>query len=68
MAQSHLKAVGEILAKHGILVAFVLFMIAFAMLNPRFINSDNLLGVVRSSRHSWRDGHWRHLRGGQRQS
>ncbi len=49
MAQSHLKAVGEILAKHGILVAFVLFMIAFAMLNPRFINSDNLLGVVRSS-------------------
>lgn len=49
MAQSHLKAVGEILAKHGILVAFILFMIAFAMLNPRFINSDNLLGVVRSS-------------------
>ncbi|AVX03515.1 ribose transport system permease protein RbsC [Maritalea myrionectae] len=49
MAQSHLKAVGEILAKHGILVAFILFMIAFALLNPRFINSDNLLGVVRSS-------------------
>jgi ribose/xylose/arabinose/galactoside ABC-type transport system permease subunit len=41
--------VGTLLAKQGILVAFVLFMIVFAIANQRFIAMDNILGVVRSS-------------------
>ncbi|WP_424981550.1 ABC transporter permease [Maritalea sp. S77] len=49
MAQGNLKVIGELLAKHGILVAFIIFMIVFTVLNPRFITSDNVLGVVRSS-------------------
>ncbi|WP_026352382.1 ABC transporter permease [Yoonia vestfoldensis] len=36
-------------AKQGILIAFVLFMVGFAIANQRFIAMDNILGVVRSS-------------------
>ena len=38
-----------LLARHGILVAFVVFMIAFTLANPRFVGADNIMGVVRSS-------------------
>jgi len=41
--------VGTFLAKQGILIAFVLFMIGFAIANQRFIAMDNILGVIRSS-------------------
>lgn len=41
--------IGRFLAKQGILIAFAVFMIGFAMANPRFIAIDNISGVIRSS-------------------
>jgi ribose transport system permease protein/putative xylitol transport system permease protein len=49
MADTALKSMGGVLARQGILVAFILFMVGFALWNPRFIDPDNLFGVVRSS-------------------
>ena len=49
MADERLNAIGKLLARQGILVAFVIFMIGFALLNDRFFAVDNVLGVVRSS-------------------
>ncbi len=43
------KDVGTFIAKQGILIAFVIFMIGFAMANQRFIQIDNISGVIRSS-------------------
>ncbi|SNY92267.1 monosaccharide ABC transporter membrane protein, CUT2 family [Cohaesibacter sp. ES.047] len=43
------KEIGGFLARQGILVAFVIFMIGFALANGRFIDPDNIMGVVRSS-------------------
>ncbi|TDL86858.1 ABC transporter permease [Meridianimarinicoccus aquatilis] len=43
------QGVAGFLAKQGILVAFVVFMIVFTLANPRFIDIDNISGVVRSS-------------------
>ena len=40
---------GGFLARQGILVAFVVFMIGFSIANPRFLDPDNIMGVVRSS-------------------
>jgi ribose transport system permease protein/putative xylitol transport system permease protein len=37
------------LARQGILVAFVLFIIGFTLANERFLNPDNIMGVIRSS-------------------
>ncbi len=41
--------VGTFLARQGILIAFVLFMIGFTIANDRFLQPDNILGVIRSS-------------------
>ena len=41
--------IGKLLAKQGILIAFVVFMIGFALANQRFIGIDNIAGVIRSS-------------------
>ncbi|SFB74066.1 monosaccharide ABC transporter membrane protein, CUT2 family [Tropicimonas isoalkanivorans] len=41
--------IGGVLARQGILIAFVLFMIAFTIANQRFLDPDNILGVIRSS-------------------
>jgi len=41
--------IGKLLAKQGILIAFVVFMIGFAIANQRFIAIDNISGVIRSS-------------------
>ncbi|MCY0148578.1 ABC transporter permease [Hoeflea sp. G2-23] len=41
--------IGALLAKQGILVAFVLFMIGFTIANERFVSPENIMGVVRSS-------------------
>jgi len=41
--------IGAFLARQGILIAFVLFMIGFTIANERFLDPDNILGVVRSS-------------------
>ena len=49
MAENRLKILGQFLARQGILVAFVLFMIGFAIANSRFLGIDNVMGVVRSS-------------------
>lgn len=49
MADERLNAIGKLFARQGILVAFVIFMIGFALLNDRFLAVDNVLGVVRSS-------------------
>jgi ribose transport system permease protein len=38
-----------VLAKQGILIAFVIFMIGFTIANERFLTPDNVMGVVRSS-------------------
>jgi ribose transport system permease protein len=37
------------IAQQGILIAFILFMIGFTIANPRFLELDNVMGVVRSS-------------------
>lgn len=49
MAEKNLDAAGRFLARQGILVAFILFMIGFALWNPRFIGIENVFGVIRSS-------------------
>ncbi|MDG1119286.1 MAG: ABC transporter permease [Flavimaricola sp.] len=49
MAETRAKTIGQFLARQGILVAFVLFMIGFALANGRFLGIDNIMGVVRSS-------------------
>lgn len=43
------EQIGGFLARQGILVAFVLFMIGFTLANTRFVDPDNIMGVVRSS-------------------
>ncbi len=49
MADHRLKALTGFLGRQGILVAFILFMIAFGLANERFLAMDNILGVIRSS-------------------
>ncbi|MBB5514878.1 ribose/xylose/arabinose/galactoside ABC-type transport system permease subunit [Rubricella aquisinus] len=49
MAELTKKSIGGFLAKQGILVAFLVFMVVFAIANPRFIDIDNISGVIRSS-------------------
>jgi len=44
-----MKSAGGFLARQGILVAFVVFMVGFALANDRFLAMDNILGVIRSS-------------------
>jgi ribose/xylose/arabinose/galactoside ABC-type transport system permease subunit len=43
------KAIANLLARNGILIAFAVFMIGFTLANDRFISLDNVMGVVRSS-------------------
>lgn len=49
MATLNKQHIGSILAKQGILIAFVAFMIGFTIANPKFLTPDNILSVVRSS-------------------
>ena len=49
MAELTMNRVGGVLARQGILIAFAVFMIGFALVNDRFVTVDNVLGVVRSS-------------------
>src|SRR6056297_3462749 len=41
--------IGQILAKQGILIAFAIFIVGFTLANERFLDPDNILGVIRSS-------------------
>ncbi len=43
------QQLGSVLAKQGILIAFVAFLIGFTIANPKFLTPDNILSVVRSS-------------------
>jgi ribose/xylose/arabinose/galactoside ABC-type transport system permease subunit len=43
------QGISRVLAKQGILIAFAIFMIGFALANQRFIAIDNISGVIRSS-------------------
>jgi ribose/xylose/arabinose/galactoside ABC-type transport system permease subunit len=43
------QGISTVLAKQGILIAFAIFMIGFALANQRFIAIDNISGVIRSS-------------------
>lgn len=43
------QQIGSLLAKQGILIAFVAFLIGFTIANPKFLTPDNILSVVRSS-------------------
>ena len=43
------KIDAQIIAKQGILIAFVLFMAAFAVAETKFLTIDNVFSVVRSS-------------------
>lgn len=49
MAELTKSGIGGFLARQGILVAFVIFMVGFALANQRFIAVDNIFGVIRSS-------------------
>jgi ribose/xylose/arabinose/galactoside ABC-type transport system permease subunit len=49
MATITKQQIGNVLAKQGILIAFVAFLIAFTIANPRFLTPDNILSVMRSS-------------------
>ncbi|MDR9394625.1 ABC transporter permease [Roseovarius sp. SYSU LYC5161] len=43
------EAIGGVLARQGILVAFVFFIVGFTLANERFLDPDNVMGVIRSS-------------------
>ncbi|HKK96778.1 MAG TPA: ABC transporter permease [Marivita sp.] len=49
MAALSKHQIGSLLAKQGILIAFVAFLIGFTIANPKFLTPDNLLSVIRSS-------------------
>lgn len=49
MATLTKQQLGSMLAKQGILIAFVVFMVGFTIANPKFLTPDNILSVVRSS-------------------
>ncbi|MEW9922154.1 ABC transporter permease [Marimonas sp. MJW-29] len=49
MATLTKQRLGTILATQGILIAFVLFIFAFTVANPKFLSVDNVLSVIRSS-------------------
>jgi ribose/xylose/arabinose/galactoside ABC-type transport system permease subunit len=49
MNEDRMKKIGSVLARQGILIAFAIFMVGFALANERFVGLDNILGVVRSS-------------------
>ena len=49
MGKTKMRSVVRNLARQGILVAFLIFMIGFALANDRFLDIDNILGVIRSS-------------------
>lgn len=49
MLMTRLKAGGPAIAKQGIWIAFILFMIVFALMSDRFLSADNVMSVFRQS-------------------
>lgn len=48
MAETRLKQIAGLLARQGILVAFTLFMIGFALFSDRFLSVENIMSVLRA--------------------
>lgn len=46
---ARIRGVGPVVAKQGILIAFLLFMIGFGLVSERFLSLDNLAMVLRQS-------------------
>ena len=42
MSEMKTKSIGGFLARQGILIAFILFIVVFALWNPRFIDPNNV--------------------------
>ena len=49
MANLARKRILTVMGNQGILIAFVVFMVVFALASPKFLSLDNLQSVVRSS-------------------
>ncbi|WP_029057428.1 ABC transporter permease [Stappia stellulata] len=49
MADTRLKTIGELLARQGILIAFAIFLIGFAVFSDRFMTPENLATVIRQA-------------------
>lgn len=49
MAGINKSEIASFLARQGILIAFVLFVVGFTIANERFVTPENIMGVVRSS-------------------
>ncbi|PWR00940.1 ribose ABC transporter permease [Meridianimarinicoccus roseus] len=49
MAETRLKQLGGIVARQGILIAFALFLVGFAVFSESFSSTENLTSVVRQS-------------------
>jgi ribose transport system permease protein/putative xylitol transport system permease protein len=49
MPQITKASIGTFVARQGILIAFVLFMLGFTLANDRFLAPENVMGVVRSA-------------------
>lgn len=49
MTTKRIKDIQSVLAKQGILIAFIVFMVGFGLFSDRFLTEANLASVVRSS-------------------
>ncbi|SDU17786.1 ABC transporter permease [Stappia sp. ES.058] len=49
MADPRLKSIGDLLARQGILIAFAIFLIGFAVFSDRFLTPENLATVIRQA-------------------
>ncbi len=49
MVLSRLKGAGPAVARQGLLIAFIVFMIGFGLVSERFLSLDNIASVLRQS-------------------
>ncbi|OSQ43121.1 ABC transporter permease [Thalassospira sp. MCCC 1A01428] len=49
LTSNRLKGLGGTLAKQGILIAFIVFMIGFALFSEKFLTSGNVMTVIRQA-------------------
>jgi ribose transport system permease protein len=49
MLMTRIKAGGPAIEEQGILVAFIVFMIAFSLMSDRFLSAGNIMSVFRQS-------------------
>lgn len=48
-APTRMRSMGGVVARQGILIAFVVFMVVFGLISERFLSPDNLMAVVRQA-------------------